>query len=154
MTDDVQDALGDLRRGLRRVEDDTIATLRKKAPLEDVELLARKQSEMETETRGRLQSILSEMHAVNENIRRLTEAVEALAEDHKRLKRTTAEELDEVRPRSKKDKGDNGRGFSGPMFPPYVMYALFLLAGIGLLALMNSSPGSLHGAASAMGLVP
>lgn len=144
--DDTHEALSAIRRDLRRVEDDQALLSRKKASNEDVEMLSKKQSDMETESRNKLQSIQSELHSMNENFRKLVTAFEALSDDLTKHKRKVANELEEVAAPTKakgaegKDKGDRA---DRPFLPMQLQITLYILAGVGLMALIQNAPAAI-----------
>lgn len=142
--DDTHEALSAMRRDLRRVEDDQALLSRKKAANEDVEMLAKKQSEMESEHRSKLQTIQSELHTLNDNFRKLVTAYETLADDLTKHKRKTASELEEIStPAKAKEAADKKPKDERPFLPVQLQITLYILAGVGLMALIQNAPAAM-----------
>lgn len=141
--DDTHEALSAVRRDQRRMEDDIALLGRKKAANEDVELLAKKQSEIESEHRSKMQSIQSELHSLNDNFRKLVTAYETLADDLTKHKRKTASELEEIAapPKGKDEKKDR---HDKPFLPMQLQVSLYILAGVGLMALIQNAPAAMQ----------
>lgn len=143
--DDVHDALASVRRDIRRIEDEQAQIGRKKADNEAVEIVAKKQSQSETENRERFQTIQSELSAFNNNLKRLVEAVEALSEDHAKHKRKTASELEEIQTAPIKTKeAKRERDGEKPFLPMQLQIGLYILAGVGLMALIQNAPAAMR----------
>lgn len=144
--DDTHEALSSIRRDLRRVEDEQALLNRKKASNEDVEMLSKKQSDMETESRAKLQSIQSELHSMNDSIRKLVTAFETLSDDLTKHKRKTASELEEIATPAKKEKDgtDKKDKSDRPFIPMQLQITLYILAGVGLMALIQNAPAAMH----------
>lgn len=147
--DDIHEALSSVRRDLRRVEDEQAQMNRKKAANEDVEVLAKKQSEMESEHRSKLQTIQSEMHALNQNLKRLADGIEAIGDELLKHKRKTANELEALAegptaPTEKRKGGKSEDGTSKPFVPMQLQITLYVLAGIGLMALIQNAPAAMQ----------
>jgi len=144
--DDVHDAITAVRRDLRRIEDDQAQMNRRKADNEDVEVVAKKQSQVESENRERFQSIQSGMSAMNDNLKRLADAVEALSDDHVKHKRKTASELEEIQsaPAKTKDERKERERETKPFLPMQLQIALYILAGVGLMALIQNAPAAMR----------
>jgi chromosome segregation ATPase len=145
--DDVREALSSVRRDQRRIEDEMAQINRKKASNDDLEVIANKQSSMESEGRDRYQSLASSLHALNENVKRLADAYETLSEDHTRHKRKVASEFEAINepitkenPAKDKDKG----GDSKPFLPMQLQITLYVLAGVGLMALIQNAPAAMR----------
>lgn len=148
--DDVHEALSAVRRDQRRIEDDVALLNRKKASTDDFELLSKKQNDTETEHRTKMQSVQSELQTLNENIRKLVTAVEALSEDLTRHKRKTANELEEIASPAKgkggksKDDSDDKPKSDRPFLPMQLQITLYVLAGVGLMALVQNAPAAMR----------
>lgn len=143
--DDTQEAISALRRSVRRLEDEQAEYNRKKASNEDVEMLSKKQSDMETESRAKLQSIQSELHSINESVRKLVSAFEALSDDLTKHKRKTASELEEIATPSKKEEAAVAPAkVDKPFIPMQLQITLYILAGVGLMALIQNAPAAMN----------
>lgn len=148
--DDVHEALSAVRRDQRRIEDDIAQLSRKKASTDDFELLSKKQGDTETEHRAKMQSVQSELQALNENFRKLFVAIEAISEDLTRHKRKTANELEEIASPAKgklgraKDDSDEKAKPDRPFLPMQLQITLYVLAGVGLMALVQNAPAAMR----------
>lgn len=139
--DDTHEALSAVRRDLRRLEDEQAQINRKKASNEDVEVLSKKQSDMESENRTKLHSIQSELHTVSESLKRLVTAVDQISEDLLRHKRKTATELEDIATPPKLDKKERS---DKPFIPMQLQVTLYILAGVGLMALIQNAPAAMQ----------
>lgn len=128
------------------MEDEQAQMNRRKADNDGVEIIAKKQSQGETENRERFQTIQAEMSAMNGNLKRLVEAVEALSEDHAKHKRKTASELEEIQaaPAKAKDVKDTKERENKPFLPMQLQITLYVLAGVGLMALIQNAPAAVQ----------
>lgn len=139
--DEMHEALSSVRRDLRRLEDDQAQLNRKKANNDDVEVVAKKQSDMESENRAKLQTIQSELHTLNGSFNKMVQLIEGLSEDLSRHKRKTATELEEIQTPAK--DGKPGRA-EKPFLPMQLQITLYILAGVGLMALIQNAPAAMR----------
>lgn len=144
--DDIHEAISSLRRNIMRIEDDQAKMGRTKAANEDVEILAKKQSDMESESRGRIQTIQSDIHAIHQVMKRLADSVEVISEDLTKHKRKTANEIEAiVEPPPVDKKKTRTRDEDGkPFLPMQLQIMLYILAGVGLMALIQNAPAAMQ----------
>lgn len=142
--DDTHETISALRRDLRRIEDEQALLSRKKASNEDVEMLSKKQSDMESENRSKLQSIQSELHTFNDNFKKLVSAIDALSEELTKHKRKTASEIEEIAtPVKGKDGKPEKNKEDRPFLPIQLQITLYILAGVGLITLIQNAPAAM-----------
>lgn len=142
--DDTHEAISAVRRDLRRIEDEQGLLSRKKASNEDVEVVAKKQSDLESDYRSKLQTVQSELHALNENVRRLVTAVETLSDDLTKHKRKTANDIEEIAaPAKGKAPKEEKMRVERPFIPVQLQITLYILAGVGLMALIQNAPAAM-----------
>lgn len=144
--EEVQEALSSMRRIIRRIEDEQADVARKKADNEDVEILAKKQSEMESESRGRIQNIQSDISAIHQVLKRLADSVEAISDDLTKHKRKTANEIEAIaEPAPVEKKKVRGGGDDGkPFLPMQLQITLYVLAGVGIATLIQNAPAAVR----------
>jgi hypothetical protein len=145
--DDVHESISSIRRDLRRLEDEAALVARKKASNDDVEVIANKQAAMETETRGRLQNLQSKVDSIDEFMRRIATGVEAISDDLTKHKRKTANEFEELvttPAKAESRKGDKSKDdMPRPFLPMQLQITLYILAGVGLMALIQNAPAAI-----------
>ncbi|MGH3055950.1 MAG: hypothetical protein ACRDL7_13330, partial [Gaiellaceae bacterium] len=95
------------------------------------------------------QSLSSSLHALNENVKRLADAYETLSEDHTRHKRKVASEFEAinepvVKEKPAKGKDDAKDGMPRPFIPMQLQITLYILAGVGLMALIQNAPAAMN----------
>jgi len=135
--DEIRDSIKRLRREVTDVSDAIVSFGKKKANTDDVEAVNRKLSGLEDETRVKYATIHSDNQEIRHSLRQLIEAVDALRVELSHHKRDTAEEL---KVKSKQD--DQSRNFGTPL---RLQIFLYVLAGVGLLAVMQGAPQALLG---------
>lgn len=144
--DDVRDELSATRRDIRRIEDDIADIARKKAATEDVELVARKQSAIESDVKTRLASLHSDNEDLRTIMKRMADSLAVIEEKFTKQKREADSEIQDVKKdvaAVKADKKPTESTSATKGMPPQWMAALYVLAGVGLLALLQGAPQAL-----------
>jgi erythromycin esterase-like protein len=132
---DTDEELSALRRAVRKLEDDQAETARKKPNNSDIEPIVAKQNALEVFTRTRLEALHSDNEDIRHILKRMAESLASIDDRLTKHKRETDTELQSVK-------------IEKPMPPQrttplQLQVALYVLAGVGLLALMQGAPQAL-----------
>ena len=130
---DINEDINAMRRDMRRIEDDIADVGRKKANVIDIEPVVAKQSALETFTRTRLEALHSDNEDIRNILKRMAESLASIDDRLTKHKRETDTELQAV----KVEKVEKPIGRPAPL---QLQIALYILAGVGLLALMQGAP--------------
>lgn len=130
---DTHEEINAMRRDMRRIEDDIADIGRKKANTADIEPVVAKQSALETFTRTRLEALHSDNEDIRNILKRMAESLTSIDDRLTKHKRETDAEIQTV----KVDKPPQRTT------PVQLQIALYILAGVGLLALMQGAPQAL-----------
>jgi len=125
MDEDISERLKALKRDLREMQEEVEALRKRKANGADVEQIADKLSNLETEMRSKMATLQSGNQEIHHAVKSLIEAIDALRADLNHHKRDTAEEL-----------AAKSKNSVWERIPPWA----FLLMGVGLLALLQLGP--------------
>jgi len=135
---ETDEELSALRRAVRKLEDDQAETARKKPNNSDIEPIVAKQNSLEVFTRTRLEALHSDNEDIRNILKRMAESLASIDDRLTRHKRETDNELQAV----KVDKPAQQQQPQRPM-PVQVQIALYVLAGVGILTLMQAAPQAL-----------
>lgn len=130
---DIQEDINAMRRDMRRIEDDIADVGRKKANVVDIEPVVAKQSALETFTRTRLEALHSDNEDIRNILKRMAESLASIDDRLTKHKRETDTEIQAVK--IEKVEKPASRPVSLQL-----QVALYILAGVGLLALMQGAP--------------
>ena len=147
--DDTHDAISTVRRDVRRVEDDLADFNRKKASNDDVGMIAAKQSALETDFRQQKQSSDAALEEIRSYMKRLSSSLEMISDELVRHKRKTATDIEELSTTPIKGKGNGHKEDRPPkevrpFLPMQLQITLYILAGVGLMALIQNAPAALN----------
>ena len=133
--DEIRDRLKRFQREMTDLSEELVIFGKRKANADDVEVVARKLGVLEEEVRIKFGTIHSDNQEIRHALRTLIESVDALRVDLAHHKRDTNEELKSVKP-----KPEDAQRFATPFRLQIVMY---VLVGVGLLAVMQGAPQAL-----------
>ena len=133
--DGTHEEISAMRRDMRRLEDDLADIARKKANNVDIEPVVAKQNAMEVFTRTRLEALHNDSEDVRNILKRMAESLASIDDRLTRHKRETDTEIQSV-------KIEKPLQAARPM-PLQMQIALYVLAGVGILALMQGAPAAL-----------
>jgi predicted nucleic acid-binding Zn-ribbon protein len=132
---EVDEEVSALRRGVRKIEDDIAEIGRKKANNTDIEPVVAKQNALEVFTRTRLEALHSDNEDIRNILKRMAESLASIDDRLTKHKRETDNELQSV-------KIEKPTQAQRPM-PVQLQIALYVLAGVGILTLMQAAPQAL-----------
>lgn len=133
--DDTREELSALRRDQRRIEDDVAELGRKKSNNADIEPIVAKQNAMDVFTRTRLEALHNDNEDIRNILKRMSESLSSIDERLTRHKRDTDTEIQSV----KIEKPAQHQR----QMPLQLQIALYVLAGVGILALLQGAPQAL-----------
>jgi hypothetical protein len=134
--DDTREELSALRRDQRRIEDEVADLGRKKSNNADIEPIVAKQNAMDVFTRTRLEALHNDNEDIRHILKRMSESLASIDERLTKHKRETDTEIQSVKVEKPAHQAPR------PM-PVQMQIALYVLAGVGILALMQGAPQAL-----------
>lgn len=133
-----EEEMSALRRAVRKLEDDQAETARKKANNTDIEPVVAKQTALEVFTRTRLEALHSDNEDIRNTLKRMADTLASIDDRLTRHKRETDSELQSVKTEKAPPPPPPQRSM-----PLQLQVTLYVLAGVGLLALMQGAPQAL-----------
>ena len=143
---DTQEDINALRRGVRKIEDDLADMARKKPNNTDIEPIVAKQNALEVFARTRLEALHSDNEDIRNILKRMAESLTSIDDRLTKHKRDTDTEIQAV-------KVDKPQSLPQRSAPLQLQIALYVLAGVGLLALLQGAPQALLSICPSMGMV-
>lgn len=134
--DDTREELSALRRDQRRIEDEVADLGRKKSNNADIEPVVAKQNAMDVFTRTRLEALHNDNEDIRHILKRMSESLASIDDRLTKHKRETDTEIQSVKVEKPAQQPPR------PM-PVQLHIALYVLAGVGILALMQGAPQAL-----------
>jgi len=131
---DTQEDINALRRGVRKIEDDLADIARKKPNNTDIEPIVAKQTALEVFARTRLEALHSDNEDIRNILKRMAESLTSIDDRLTKHKRDTDSEIQSVKT-EKPPHMTQQRSM-----PVQMQIALYILAGVGILALMQGAP--------------
>lgn len=125
------DHLEDLERRQRRFEEDTIDELRKRAKTADVEQLAKKQSEGDSDMRSGMNALRSESQEIRTILRSIDDRMDAVMNGFSKHRRENEQDVQNI----KQDVAALQAVSQRVRLPPVVSYGGTALGGGGLAGL-------------------
>lgn len=134
---EIDEELSALRRAVRKIEDDQAEIARKKPNNSDIEPIVAKQTALETFMRTRMEALHSDNEDIRAHLKRMAESLTSIDDKLAKHKRETDAELQSVKveqaPKLVPQRST----------PMQLQIALYVLAGVGLLALLQGAPQAL-----------
>lgn len=131
-----------MRRDMRRIEDDLADIARKKANNTDVEPVVAKQTSLEAFTRTRLEALHNDNEDIRNILKRMAESLTSIDDRLTKHKRDTDTELQSVKQPVAPSAPPKTPGTGLPIQIQIIMY---ILIGVGILALLQSAPNAVGG---------
>lgn len=135
---ETDEELSALRRAVRKLEDDQAEIARKKPNNADIEPIVAKQNSLEVFTRTRLEALHSDNEDIRNILKRMADSLASIDDRLTRHKRETDTELQSVKLEKSPTSAPPPRSM-----PLQLQVTLYVLAGVGLLALMQGAPQAL-----------
>jgi len=134
--DEAREEMSALRRDLRRVEDDLADIARKKPNNSDIEPIVAKQNAMEVFTRTRLEALHNDSEDIRNILKRMADSLASIDDRLTKHKRDTDTEIQSVKTEKPAQQAQQAQR----SVPVQMQIALYVLAGVGILALMQGAP--------------
>lgn len=148
MTDDLREEQSAIRRALRRIEDEVSDLGRDKADQKDVRPIVEKQSSLETDMRAGFLRLASDNDDIRRILKGMVETLSHLDDRVTKVKRDTADELQAVKSAPMTDRSGKGEkskdDMPRPFLPMQLQITLYILAGVGMMALIQNAPAALN----------
>jgi len=130
--DETREEISAMRRDMRRLEDDIADIGRKKANNGDIEPVVGKLNAMEVFTRTRLEALHNDSEDIRNILKRMAESLASIDDRLTKHKRETDNEIQSVKTEKPL--------LQQRAMPMQMQIALYVLAGVGILALMQGAP--------------
>lgn len=139
---EVLEEISAMRRDMRRIEDDLADIARKKANNADVEPVVAKQTSLEAFTRTRLEALHNDNEDIRNILKRMAESLTSIDDRLTKHKRETDTELQSVK---QPVVPTVPAKVPGAGLPVQIQIIMYILIGVGILALLQSAPNAVGG---------